>query len=71
MMTNLQFESRYKVKENNGFTVDEVYGLIGSCWKAEMDMTDEAPELVKEDLSLPYKHFIKAAKEHNEIERDY
>lgn len=36
--------------KNQGYTVDEVYGLIRSCWKECMEYTDKEPELVKEDM---------------------
>lgn len=37
--------------KNINYSVDSVYGLIGSCWKETLGYTDEAPELYPEELS--------------------
>lgn len=37
-------------KYNNGYSVDEVYGLVGSCWRDCVSYTDKAPELYQEDV---------------------
>lgn len=53
MVRNVQFEGERggKVKENNGYTVDECFGLIGSCWtEGEVSLTAEAPLLREEDM---------------------
>lgn len=42
------------VKQHYSYSVDNVYGLIGSCWKDCLSYTNNAPDLVKED----YKQFI-------------
>ena len=49
MVRNIQFEGTShegKVASNEGYTVDEVYGLIGSVWeKSSVEVTSEAPVL--------------------------
>lgn len=37
--------------ENNNYTVDSVYGLIGSYWKNSFSFTETKPELVSEDYA--------------------
>lgn len=36
--------------KNSGYTVDEVYGLIGECWKECIGYTNEQPKLIEENL---------------------
>ena len=43
----IDYESK---KYNNGYSVDEVYGLVGSCWRDCVSYTDKAPELYQEDV---------------------
>ena len=47
MVRNVQVEG---AGEDYGYTVDQVYGLIGSCWKDTLTYTDEAPDLYQENL---------------------
>lgn len=47
MIRNIQIEGAGK--ENNGYTVNSVYGLVGTCWKDSFCFADEAPELTSED----------------------
>ena len=49
MVRNVQVEGS---RDKYGYTVDEVYGLIGSCWKDNLGYTDEKPVLFEEDLKL-------------------
>lgn len=42
--------------KNQNYTVDEVYGLVGSCWKECMNYTKEEPELMLEDIEETIKH---------------
>lgn len=49
MIRNIQIEGAGK--ENNNYTVDSVYGLIGSCWKNSFSFTDIEPELVSENYT--------------------
>lgn len=48
LIDRLQIEGAGR-KLSHGYTVDEVYGLISSCWNASCVVTDQKPELVKED----------------------
>lgn len=48
MVRNVQIEG---AKSDWGYTVDSVFGLIGSCWKETLGYTDTAPELYKDDWS--------------------
>jgi hypothetical protein len=53
MVRNVQFEGeRYtKVHENNGYSVDDVYGLIGRCWtQGKAGLASEEPVLKEEDM---------------------
>lgn len=54
MVRNIQFEGTShegKVASNEGYTVDEVYGLIGSVWeKSSVEVTSEAPVLREENM---------------------
>lgn len=47
MVRNVQIEG---AKLDWGYSVDSVFGLVGSCWKETLGYTDEAPELYQEDL---------------------
>lgn len=49
MIRNIQIEGAGK--ENNNYTVDSAYGLIGSCWKNSFSFTDIEPELVSENYT--------------------
>lgn len=48
-----------------GYTVDEVYGLIGSCWKECLNYTDEKPELIYENIEDTIKYVKELS---NEVE---
>lgn len=54
MVRNIQFEGTShegKVASNEGYSVDEVYGLIGSVWeKSSVEVTSEAPVLREENM---------------------
>lgn len=65
MVRNVQVEG---AKNDWGYSVDSVFGLIGSCWKETLSYTDEKPVLYEENLG----ETIKAVKEYidNEKERD-
>lgn len=51
LIEDVQFEGvRSRTSVNYGYTVDDVYGLIGSCWSdGSVKITDAKPDLVKED----------------------
>lgn len=50
MVRNVQFEGASK-DLNDGYTVDDVYGLIGSVWtKGSVTVTEEAPTLKEENM---------------------
>lgn len=59
MILGFQIEGGY----NNGYTVDEVYGLINSCWRECLDYTEEMPELVIEDIEKTIKYAQKISQE--------
>ncbi|MDO5555120.1 MAG: hypothetical protein Q4G09_00255 [Clostridia bacterium] len=43
--------------KNNGYSVDEVYGLIKSCWKEDiLNYTNESPSLINEDIEETIKY---------------
>lgn len=87
MVRNIQFESSYedRVASNDGYSVDEVYGLIGSVWKkSSADITKEEPVLRQENMKdvqnklIEYKEDWKKKnskenlenkKEHGNVER--
>lgn len=75
MIRNVQFESRShdNVRGNNGYTVDDVYGLVGSCWDGEASITTEAPELKKENMKETQATLQKLNKQATKdiSERDY
>lgn len=56
MVRNLQFDCSGRddfvnKKNNYGYTVDDVYGLIGSVWtQGNVSVTNEEPTLTKEDM---------------------
>lgn len=53
MVRNVQFEGEHctKVHENNGYSVDDVYGLIGTCWtQGSATLSTEEPVLKEEDM---------------------
>ena len=56
MVRNLQFDCSGRddfinKKSNYGYTVDDVYGLIGSVWtQGNVSITKEEPQLTKEDM---------------------
>lgn len=47
MVRDIQIEGA----KNYNYSVDQVYGLIGSCWKDTLSYTNIEPELRKENLS--------------------
>lgn len=51
MVREIQIEGA----KNSGYTVDQVYGLVGSCWKETLEFTGEAPKLYEEDLEATVK----------------
>lgn len=60
MVRNVQFESSYNdyVKDNNGYTVNAVYGLVGSVWEqGSIEITDKAPAIIKENSTDLHKAF--------------
>lgn len=61
MVNNIQIEGADK--ENSGYTVDSVYGLIGSCWKDCVSYTDDAPELYQEDMTQVLEEVTKVLEE--------
>lgn len=52
MIRGIQIEGT----KNQNYTVDEVYGLVRSCWKECMNYTKEEPELMLEDIEETIKH---------------
>ena len=55
--------------QNDNYSVDSVYGLVGSCWKETLGYTDEKPVLFEEDLSATVHSVMEflAAKEQEEL----
>lgn len=51
MVRDIQIEGA----KNSGYTVDQVYGLVGECWKETLGYTDEKPVLYEEDLDATVK----------------
>lgn len=49
MIRDIQVEGAGK--ENNNYTVNSAYGLIGSCWKDSFSFTDIEPELISENYT--------------------
>lgn len=59
MIRNFQIEGEYSNHER-GYTVDEVYGLVSSCWKEDcLTSTTKGPELYKEDNEKTIGEFAK------------
>ena len=57
-------------ESNDGYTVDEVFGLVGSCWADTLSYTNEAPELVQEDMLKTLNNAIALEKSLEENEKD-
>lgn len=51
------------------WSVNEVYGLNGSCWKDSLSYTDKAPEFVQEDINKTLSEFEKML-EKEELEQE-
>lgn len=49
--------------KNNSCSVDEVYGLVGDCWKDCMNYTNEIPKLVEENLEETISYCMYSSKE--------
>lgn len=49
--------------KNQNYTVDEVYGLVTSCWKECSDYTNEKPDLIIEDIEETIKYVKEISKE--------
>lgn len=49
--------------KNQNYTVDEVYSLIGDCWKECLDYTDEHPKLVLENMEETINYIKEISKE--------
>lgn len=65
MVRNVQVEgSRAKYE----YTVDQVYGLIGSCWKDNLGYTDEKPVLYEEDLAETIKSMQEFVEKRDSLE---
>lgn len=61
MVRNVQFEDASK-DLNQGYTVNDTYGLIGSVWtKGKIGVTNEEPVLVGEDMKATQAHLKKFA----------
>lgn len=52
MVRNIQIEG---AETSWGYSVDSVYGLVGSCWKETLGYTGEKPVLYEEDLEATVK----------------
>lgn len=66
MVRNFQIENSQRPYE---YTVNEVYGLNGSCWKDSLSYTDKAPEFVQEDINKTLSEFEKIL-EKEELEQE-
>lgn len=51
MVREIQIEGA----ENRGYSVDNVYGLVGGCWKETLEFAGENPVLYEEDLEATVK----------------
>lgn len=51
MVREIQLEGA----NNRGYSVDQVYGLVGGCWKESLEFTSEKPVLYEEDLEATVK----------------
>lgn len=75
MVRNVQFENSGRwdnVKDNQGYTVDDVYGLVGSVWeKGDIGTTDKPPAMYNENMADVHKSFVEAIeKASKENEKD-
>lgn len=62
MVRNVQFEGAKS--KDYGYTVNDVYGVVGSVWdKSTVKLTDTPPTLREEDLEATRKGLLNAAKE--------
>ena len=61
LVRNFQIENNgYGRNTDRGCTVDDVYGLISSCWKEDsLTSTNKEPELLKEDIYKTMDEFTK------------
>ena len=59
MVRNLQFEGAFREHSLHGYTVDDVYGLIGSCWKGSVCRCDDKETVSREDFEKELKGFKK------------
>lgn len=73
MVRNVQFEGASR-DTNDGYTVDDVYGLIGSVWeKGSVTVTEEAPALKEEnmkDTQAKLKGYVEAEQKKQDKNRD-
>lgn len=65
MVRNVQVEGS---RDNYSYTVDQVYGLVGSCWKRNLGYTDEKPVLYEEDLVETIKSMQEFVKKRDSFE---
>lgn len=49
--TSMVREVQIEDAKNDNYSVDSVYGLVGSCWKETLGYTDDKPVLYEEDLA--------------------
>lgn len=66
MVRNIQVEG---AKEDYSYTVDQIFGLIGSCWKDTLSYTDEKPVLFEEDLQATVNSVVKVLNERQAAEK--
>lgn len=52
--------------KNQYYSVDSVYGLVGSCWKDSLSYSHEAPDLVQEDIAKTVSEVEEAIKSQDE-----
>lgn len=76
MVRNVQFEGEHctKVHENNGWSVDDVYGLIGTCWtQGSVTLSTEEPVLKEENMKNTQAELRALNKQatKEKVERDY
>lgn len=73
MVRNVQFEGASK-DTNDGYTVDDVYGLIGSVWeKGSVTVTEEAPTLKEENMKetqAKLKSYVEAEQKKQDKNKD-
>lgn len=65
MIRDIQIEGAGK--ENNNYTVNSVYGLIGSCWKDSFSFTDIEPELISENYTQCINKFNQMLSEESNV----